>query len=405
MTPAILSLNAGSSSLKFALHGVGAGGALDTIASGMIEGIGRAPHLVIHGPDGETLAERQWEGGESLSHEALLDSLLEWIEGHAGADTLIGIGHRVVHGGTDFAAPVLIDEAVLGKLDKLSPLAPLHQPHNLAAIRAAISMRPRLPHVACFDTAFHRTLPAVATRFAIPRALEREGVRRYGFHGLSYDYVSRRLTEIDPELANGRVIAAHLGNGASLCALVKGRSVDTTMGFTALDGLMMGTRCGAIDPGVLLYLQQEKGLSPDEVQHLLYEASGLLGVSGLSGDMRDLLGREEIGAREAVELFVYRIMREAGALASVMGGLDGLVFTAGIGENATEIRTLVCRRLAWLGIQLDEQANRDGAAIVSTADSPVRVRVVPTDEERMIALHALEIIGDSKGKAHDDADR
>jgi acetate kinase len=401
MTPAILSLNAGSSSLKFALHGVAAGGALDTIASGMIEGIGRAPHLMVHGPNGETLAERQWEAGETLSHEALLDSLLDWIEEHAGADTLIGIGHRVVHGGTDFAAPVLITEAVLGKLDRLSPLAPLHQPHNLAAIRAAISMRPRLPHVACFDTAFHRTLPAVATRFALPRALEHEGVRRYGFHGLSYDYVARRLKEIDPELASGRVIAAHLGNGASLCALVKGRSIDTTMGFTALDGLMMGTRCGAIDPGVLLYLEQEKGLSPDEVQHLLYEKSGLLGVSGLSGDMRDLLGREEIGAREAIELFVYRIMREAGALASVMGGLDGLVFTAGIGENAPEIRARVCRRLAWLGIALDEQANEDGAAIISTVGSPVRVHVIPTDEERMIAIHTLDLIGHNKGNAHD----
>jgi len=404
MTSTILSLNAGSSSLKFALHGVGAEGALDTIASGMIEGIGRAPHLVVHGPDGETICERRWEAGEKLSHEALLDSLLEWIEGHAGADTLIGIGHRVVHGGTEFAAPVLITDAVLGQLDRLCPLAPLHQPHNLAAIRAAIGMRPRLPHIACFDTAFHSTLPAVATRFALPRALEREGVRRYGFHGLSYDYVSRRLAQIDPELANGRVIAAHLGNGASLCALVKGRSVDTTMGFTALDGLMMGTRCGAIDPGVLLYLEQEKGLSPDEVQHLLYEESGLLGVSGSSGDMRDLLGREDVGAGEAVELFVYRIGREAGALASVMGGLDGLVFTAGIGENAPEIRARVCRRLTWLGIALDERANEDGAAIISTADSRVRVRVIPTDEERMIALHARALIGDSKGKPHD-ADR
>lgn len=399
MTAAILSINAGSSSLKFALHAVADGTSPEKIAAGKIEGIGRAPHFVAHDRVGRIIAERRWEAREQLPHEALLDSLLAWIEDHAGADLLIGIGHRVVHGGVEFAAPALLTEAMLRKLDALSPLAPLHQPHNLAAIRAGMTMRPRLPHVACFDTAFHQGQPAVATRFAIPRALERDGIRRYGFHGLSYEYVSRRLADIDPRLAAGRVIAAHLGNGASLCGLVNGRSVDTSMGFTALDGLMMGTRCGAIDPGVILYLEQEKGLSPADVQRMLYEESGLLGVSGISADMRDLLDSAQDAAREAIDLFVYRIVREAGALASVMGGLDGLVFTGGIGENAAEVRALVCRRLAWLGLTLDEQANRQGAATISAADSRVRVHIVPTDEERMIAIHTLELVGHIKGSA------
>ena len=270
------------------------------------------------------------------------------------------------------------------------------QPHNLAAILAAKAARPGVPQVACFDTAFHQTQPPIATRFAISQAYFVEGIRRYGFHGLSYEYVARTLARTDPKLAAGRVITAHLGNGASLCAMDGGRSIDTTMGFTALDGLMMGTRCGAIDPGVILYLQQQKGMSPEEVQHLLYEESGLLGVSGLSGDMRNLIECPDEPARQAVELFVYRVAREAGALASSLGGLDGLVFTAGIGENSPAVRALVCARLAWLGVEIDAKANAAGAPTISTAASRVTVRVIPTDEERMIAMHTLEIVGQNR---------
>ncbi|HEY0026824.1 MAG TPA: acetate/propionate family kinase [Allosphingosinicella sp.] len=395
MPDAVLSINAGSSSIKFALFGLGADDTLEPISAGKIEGIGSAPHFIGRDAAGKVLVERRWEDA-ALGHEAFLDDLLGWIETAAGACRLVGIGHRVVHGGVEFAAPALLTERVLDRLATLVPLAPLHQPHNLAAIRAAQAARPSVPQVACFDTAFHRTQPAVATRFALPLAYFDEGIRRYGFHGLSYEYVARTLAKADPQMAAGRVIAAHLGNGASLCAMAGGRSIDTTMGFTALDGLMMGTRCGAIDPGVILYLQQQGGMSPEEVQHLLYEQSGLLGVSGLSGDMRELQASALPAPRDAVELFVYRVARETGALAGSLGGLDGLVFTAGIGENSPAVRALICKRLAWLGVELDGEANAAGAPTISTAASRVTVRVIPTDEERMIAMHTLKLVGHSE---------
>jgi acetate kinase len=318
--------------------------------------------------------------------------LLKWIDGHMGPDSLVAVGHRVVHGGCDFTGPVRIDADVLKALDALTPLAPLHQPHSLAPVRAIISVRPDLPQVACFDTAFHHTLSAVARRFALPRAYEDEGVRRYGFHGLSYEYIAGELHSVAPELAAGKVIVAHLGNGASLCAMSNGRSVDTTMGFTALDGLMMGTRCGTIDPGVILYMLAEKHLTPAAITDILYKQSGLLGVSGISSDMRALLDNTDTHAREAVELFVFRIARETAALAGTLGGLDGFVFTAGIGEHAPEIRDAVCQRLAWLGAVIDPVANAAGAERIGAAESRLDVRVIPTDEEAMIARHTLQVL-------------
>jgi len=389
---AVLSLNAGSSSLKFALTGVGSADDLATIAIGKIEGIGTAPHLIVRDAAGGLLTERRWGADAGMAHEAFFDPLFGWIDAHLDGDRLIGVGHRVVHGGTAFAEPVIVTPAVLDQLDALAALAPLHQPHNIAAIRAAQTVRPDLPQIACFDTAFHHDLPPVASRFAIPRALHDEGVRRYGFHGLSYEYVARRLREIDPYMAGGRVVAAHLGNGASLCAMQAGRSIDTTMSFTALDGLVMGTRCGAIDAGVILYLLEQKQMSAADLTNLLYERSGLLGVSGISGDMRDLLDSDATAAHEAIALFVYRIAGATAALAGALGGLDGIIFTGGIGENAPAVRAMLCERLTWLGVEIDEPANTAGAPVISLPSSRVRVRVLPTDEERMIAIHTLALL-------------
>ena len=388
MPNAILALNAGSSSIKFGLFEIGRQG---PIAHGEIEGIGTAPHFIARVDRGAVIGERRWPEA-SVDHEALLGGLLEWVDAHLGADTLVAVGHRVVHGGRDFTGPVLLDDKVLAALDLLTPLAPLHQPHNLSPVRAIMAVRPGLPQVACFDTSFHHTLPAVATRFALPREYDVEGVRRYGFHGLSYEYIAGTLRRTVPWIASGRVIVAHLGNGASLCALRDGVSIDTTMGFTALDGLMMGTRCGTIDPGVILYMLQQKGLPAAEIETLLYQRSGLLGVSGISSDMRVLLESRTPEAREAVELFVFRIAREAAALAGSLGGLDGFVFTAGIGEHAAPIRAAVCKRLAWLGVALDPAANARHADRISARDAPVEVRVIPTDEEAMIVRHTLETI-------------
>lgn len=392
MTQAILTLNAGSSSLKFAVFSCN-GDELDQALIGKIEGIGTAPHLIARDMTGKVITEHRWDNRSGLGHEDFLRQLLDWIDGHLGGAELIGAGHRVVHGGAHFYRPARVTPSLMGALKALIPLARLHQPHNLATIEAVATVRPHLPQVACFDTAFHHDQPAVARRLAIPRALSAEGVQRYGFHGISYEFIARRLKEIDPALAGGKFIVAHLGNGASLCALQDGRSIDTTMGFTALDGLVMGTRCGTIDPGVLLYLLQTKGMTPAELSHLLYDQSGLLGVSGISSDMRALLDSADPRAREAVELFTYRIAREAGALVSSLGGLDGLVFTAGIGENAAEIRRQVGERLAWLGISLDDQANARHAAVINAPDSRIVVRVLPTDEERMIALHTMRTLG------------
>lgn len=392
MPRALLSLNAGSSSIKFAVFELGKEGRIDLVSRGEIEGIGTAPHFVARAANGNTLAEQRWPEGASADHEQLLRSLLEWVGKHLGPEALAAVGHRVVHGGRDYIAPVKLTADVVEALERLTPLAPLHQPRSLSPVRAILALRPDLPQVACFDTAFHSTMPAVAARFAIPREYEAEGVRRYGFHGLSYEYIARRLRESAPHLAAGRVVVAHLGNGASLCAMRDGRSIDTTMGFTALDGLVMGTRCGSIDAGVVLYMLQQKGLSPQQVEEILYKHSGLLGVSGISSDMRSLLSSSDPHAREAIELFVFRIARDTASLVGSLGGLDGFVFTAGIGEHAAEIRGAVCERLAWLGVILDAGANASHSGRISMPESRVEVRVIPTDEEAMIARHTLETL-------------
>ena len=384
---AILALNAGSSSIKFALFG---GDGLDLATHGEAEGIGGAPQFHARAPDGATIAERRFPAGTRFA--AVLDALLGFIADHLGGDRLGAVGHRVVHGGTAFDRPVRVTDAVLDALDALTPLAPLHQPHNLAPIRALAASRPELPQVACFDTAFHHGMPELATRFALPRDLTAAGIRRYGFHGLSYEFIARRLRALAPELAAGRVIAAHLGNGASLCAMAGGRSVDTTMGFTALDGLMMGTRSGSLDPGAVLHLITQRGMTAAAVEDLLYHRSGLLGVSGISNDVRTLLASADPHAAEAIDLFVFRIARETGALAATLGGLDGFVFTAGIGEHAAAVRAAVCDRLGWLGARLDGAANLRGAGRISAPDSRLAVWVIPTDEEAMIARHTMETV-------------
>jgi acetate kinase len=387
----ILCLNAGSSSLKFALFALAEGDRLDLVSKGEVEGIGTAPRFVAADGDGHELSRREWPEDAALGHEDFLDEIIAWIERSRGAGRIVAAGHRVVHGGTAFRAPVLLDERVLAELDRLVPLAPLHQPHNLAAIRALAALRPDLPQVACFDTAFHHSLMPVAARFALPRDLAESGVRRYGFHGLSYEYIASVLPKIAPAIAGGRVVVAHLGNGASMCAMRAGRSVETTMGMTALEGLVMGTRCGALDPGVILYLLQQRGMNAASVEELLYRRSGLLGVSGISSDMRALLDSPDPHAAEAIELFVFRILRELGALAATLGGLDGLVFTAGIGEHAAPIRARVCEGAAWLGIDLDPAANRAGGPCITRPKSRVSAWVVPTDEDLMIARHTHRV--------------
>jgi acetate kinase len=389
MPDAVLALNAGSSSIKFALFEIVDDRVLSQAAHGQIEAVGRAPHFIAQDGKGNVLEDAHWPSG---SHEDLLGSLLGFVDSHLGTDRLRAVGHRVVHGGVAFTAPVIMTDDVLRSLERLTPLAPLHQPHNLAPIRAIAATRPNLPQVACFDTAFHHTMPPLATRLALPRELEAKGVRRYGFHGISYEFIARQLTQSAPVLAAGRVIVAHLGNGASLCALRGGRSVETTMSFTALDGLVMGTRCGTLDPGVVLHLIAQQGMSAKAVEDLLYNRSGLLGVSGLSNDMRTLLASKALEAQEAVALFVYRFAQEMGALVSVLGGLDGLVFTAGIGEHAAPVRQMACECLEWLGIRLDQEANARNAPLISTPESAVEVRVIPTDEERMIARHMLDLV-------------
>ncbi|MDD2705896.1 MAG: acetate/propionate family kinase [Acidocella sp.] len=389
MADAVLTINSGSSSIKFALFELGA--ELTRIAAGQAENIGAAPHLRIK--VGNVVAlEKRWPDLAPLDHEDLLGQVLNWVEGHLGEDKLAAAGHRIVHGGEHFIEPVLLNEDIMTKLAGLNQLAPLHEPHNLAAVRAIMNLRPELPQIGCFDTAFHHTMPEVAMRLALPRHFHDEGVRRYGFHGLSYEYISGKLREEAPRLAAGRVIVAHLGNGASLCAMKNGVSIDSTMGFTALDGLMMGTRSGAIDPGVLIYLMQARGMNASDITSLLYKKSGLLGVSGISSDVRTLLADPHPEAAEALELFAYTVARHTGALASSLGGLDGFVFTAGIGEHAPQIRAAICKRLAWLGFDLSPEANTANEPAISTPDSEAEIRVIPTDEELMIARHVLTTI-------------
>jgi acetate kinase len=382
MGDALLVLNAGSSSVKFSLYAL-ADAAPRLELKGQIEGLPGAAHFSAPG------AERRWS--DPLGHEQATEFLLDWIERRMDGRRLAAVGHRVVHGGTRYAAPVRVDAAVLAQLEALVPLAPLHQPHNLAAIRRLAALRPGLAQVACFDTAFHRGQAAVAQAFALPPEITREGVHRYGFHGLSYEYVAQALPAIDARAAAGRTVVAHLGNGASMCALRAGASVASTMGFTALEGLPMGTRCGSLDPGVLLWLMDEKRMDARAIEDLLYHRSGLLGVSGVSGDMRALLASDAPGARAAVELFVYRIGRELGSLAAALGGLDALVFTAGIGEHAAPVRARVCRDAAWLGLELDQAANDAGGPRISSAASRVSAWVIATDEELMIARHTARV--------------
>lgn len=408
MAEAILVFNAGSSSIKFGLYEIDAAGRPSPHLHGLLEGIGTAPHLIVQRAGGGVAHEQFWPVGASLSHEDLLTPLLALIEAEGGRERLRAVSHRVVHGGTRHFRPALIDEALLAELEALTPLAPLHQPHNLAPVRAIAALRPGLLQIACFDTAFHRTLPLRAERFPLPRPLFDQGIRRYGFHGISYEYVSRRLAALDPKLAAGRVIAAHLGNGASLCAMQGGRSVDTTMGFTALDGLMMGTRSGSIDPGVVIDLIRRFGHTPESVEDLLYRHSGLLGVSGISPDMRTLLASSDPRAAEAVELFVYRAAREMGGLMAVLGGCEGIVFTGGIGEHAAEVRAGILAFFGWTGLILDPAANARHGPVISAPASRIKVWVIPTDEERMLAEHALECLttpGEGRGKGAADRSR
>lgn len=390
MSDALLVLNAGSSSLKFSVF-------LDgdpprPLLRGQLEGLLTQPRFVAR--SGPTIVgEKEWPPGTRLGHQGAIEFLFTWgREDALGGHRIVAAGHRVVHGGMKFTAPVLIDAETLAELECLVPLAPLHQPHNVTAIKAVAQLAPTLFQVACFDTAFHRTQAAVAQAFALPRRYAEEGVRRYGFHGLSYEYIASVLPTMDRRAADGRTVIAHLGNGASMCAMSNGRSVATTMSFTALDGLVMGTRCGAMDPGVLLYLIERHGMSARALQQLLYEQSGLLGVSGVSSDMRELLTSSDPCAVEALDLFVYRISRELGSLASALNGVDALVFTGGIGENAVAIRSRVCRDANWLGLELDEEANAKGGPCISRKGSRVSAWVIPTNEELMIALHTRRVL-------------
>jgi acetate kinase len=393
MIDTILVLNAGSSSLKFSLFAARAA-VLDALASGQVEGLSNAPRFVAKDAGGHTLSEQFWDAGHKLGHDGALAHIIEWLKSsHGGEHRLVAVGHRVVHGGTEYAAPVRLDAATVDKLQKFVPLAPLHQPHNLAPIRDLLARVPDLPQVACFDTAMHRSNPPLAQMFALPQELSDAGIRRYGFHGLSYEYIASVLPRHDEGAALGRTVVLHLGNGASMCALRAGRSVASTMGFTAVDGLPLGTRSGAIDPGVLLYLMDERGMDARAIEALLYNQSGLLGVSGISSDMRVLLDSTQPRAQLAIDLFVYRIGRELGSLAAALGGLDAIVFTAGIGERAVKIRERVCHDAAWLGVEIDAAANAAHGPRISAAASRTRAWVIPTNEELMIARHTRDLLG------------
>lgn len=385
----VLVLNAGSSSIKFAIYS--AANDAERLMRGEIGGIGTHPRFRANNHDGAAIIGPQALKADSSALE-LMQVLLDWIENHLEGRSIVATGHRVVLGGLEHTAPVLIDAAVMTRLRALIPFMPVHQPRNLEPIDALAKLSPDLPQVACFDTSFHRTMPEIAQLYGLPRRLMDEGARRYGFHGLSYEYIASVLPEFDARAAKGRTVVAHLGSGASMCAMVDGRSVATTMGFGPLAGLVMGTRPGELDPGILLWLMQEKGMDEKAIESMLYHDCGLKGVSGISNDMRDLLRSDHPHAKQAVDLFNYRICWELGALAAAAGGLDALVFTAGIGENAAPIRAAVCRQSAWLGIELDEAANDRGGKRISLPSSAVSVWVIPTDEERMIARHTLALV-------------
>ena len=393
-TPAdvVLVLNAGSSSLKFAMYASAGALAWQAVARGQIEGIGTTPRMSAKAADGSLLPVPV-RATTLADGPAALALLAEWLNETFAGTRIVGVGHRVVHGGPDHSSPVVVTPAILDELRKLEPLAPLHQPYNLGAIDAVARRLPGVPQVACFDTSFHRGQPAVAELVPLPADLRRGGLQRYGFHGLSYEYIASVLPDIAPAIASGRVIIAHLGSGASLCALRDRRSVDSSLGFTALDGLCMGTRPGALDPGVVLYLFQGLGMSAQEVETVLYKRSGLLGISGISNDMRDLLASDAASARLAIDYFVYRAAREIGALAAVLGGLDAIVFTAGIGEHSAEVRRRICEACAWLGLQLDLAANDAHATCISSPTSKVSAWMIPTNEELMIARHTGRLLG------------
>lgn len=394
MPDALLILNAGSSSIKFSAF-TSDEAEPRLVIKGQIEALYTAPRFSAVNPAGETLGEHKWDEGTRLGHEGAVAHLVEFLRKHRGNYRLTALGHRVVHGGIAFSEPVRVTPEVLDKLEKLVPLAPLHQPHNLAPIRAVATKLPQLPQVACFDTAFHRAQSELAQAYALPRAITERGVRRYGFHGLSYEYIASALPALDAKAAAGRVIVAHLGNGASMCAMSAGKSVASTMGFTAVEGLPMGTRSGALDPGVVLYLMDERGMTTRDVQKLIYQESGLLGVSGISSDMRTLLASSEPRAKFAVDLFVYRIRRELGSLVAALDGLDALVFTGGIGERAAAIRARVCEGATWAGITLDRAANEANGPRISAPESRVSTWVIGTNEELMIARHTQSLVAAS----------
>ena len=390
MSDTVLVLNSGSSSIKFGLFDIAAAEPA-LLCKGLFDEHEAKPRLVVKSPAGEELFATRREAPDADGGDLFAD-VLAVIEERFDNHNLRAVGHRIVHGGSDYSGPVVLTDDVTAKLDALTPLAPLHQPRCLTPVRALAAIRPALTQIACFDTAFHHGLAPTARRFAIPRRYEQRGVRRYGFHGLSFEYVAGRLGEIAPELVAKRTVIAHLGNGASLCALRHGRSIDTTMGLTPLDGLVMGTRCGTIDPGVLLYLQQHEKMSAEEIQHLLYHESGLLGVSGISADMRTLLASGEAAAREAVDLFVFRAAQQVAMMATTLGGLDCLVFTGGIGEHAREIRSAICERIGWLGVRIDAAANDATRERISAGESDVEMFVVPTNEELTIARHCKMVL-------------
>jgi acetate kinase len=392
---AILVVNAGSSSVKFQIFSLVHGGDPQRFIKGQIDGIGVRPRLRAVTHDGSALVDRQYATREIADVPAAIVAAGSWLRESQTVE-LVAVGHRVAHGGSDYDRPVVVDQTVLARLKRYSVLAPLHQPNNLAPIEALFAVRPPLVQVACFDTAFHRTQGGVSDRYAIPERFYSEGVKRYGFHGLSYEYIAGRLAEMAPSVAKGRVIIAHLGSGASMCAIAGGKSVETTMGFTPLDGLPMGTRPGQIDPGVLLYMMAQKGMTAADIEDLLYRDSGLKGISGISNDMRELEASNAPAAALAIDYFVYRIGLTAGMLSAALSGLDGFVFTAGIGENSSAIRARVAEKLDWLGVILDPIANRDGSALISQPQSKVALYVLPTDEELMIARHTVSLLGQKR---------
>lgn len=394
MADIILVLNAGSSSIKFRAFDAREDEP-ELVLYGQIEGLYTAPRFTAADASGAATGAQVWDESDRIGHQGAIDHIAHFLRSHHGSHRLVAVGHRVVHGGLEFARPVLVTASVLERLDKLTPLGPLHQPHNLAPIRVLARSRPDLPQVACFDTAFHRVQPEVAQAYALPASITDRGVRRYGFHGLSYEYIASVLPEFDPAAAAGATVVAHLGNGSSMCAIAGGKSMASTMGFTAVDGLPMGTRCGNLDPGVILYLMHELEMDARAIEDLIYKQSGLLGVSGISSDMRILLDSADPRAQLAVELFVYRIARELGSLAASMEGIDALVFTAGIGEHSAVIRERVCRAARWLGVEIDTAANNDRGPRISSAASKVPAWVIPTNEELMIARHTRAAIGES----------